>query len=132
MLRTALCPGKDCVVLYCAQDREFAEDLLSTFEARSGQHGIATERLAELRHEYGLDQPLGRQFVQYEQQVASGDLGTSLVGQALCGELLPLREQAREVREGLHWTVAGPAGTLTEVASADLAGDFPPVKRSTR
>jgi dipeptide transport system permease protein len=48
-------------------------------EARSGQHGIATERLAELRHEYGLDQPLWRQFVQYEQQVASGDLGTSLV-----------------------------------------------------
>jgi dipeptide transport system permease protein len=48
-------------------------------EARSGQHGIAPERLAELRHEYGLDRPLWRQFVQYEQQVASGDLGTSLV-----------------------------------------------------
>ena len=48
-------------------------------EARSGQRGITPERLAELRHEYGLDRPLWRQFVQYEQQVASGDLGTSLV-----------------------------------------------------
>jgi len=48
-------------------------------EARSGQRGITPERLAELRHDYGLDRPLWRQFVQYEQQVASGDLGTSLV-----------------------------------------------------
>ena len=50
-------------------------------ETRSGEHGIAPERLAELRHQFGLDQPLWRQFVHYEQQVASGDLGTSILTQ---------------------------------------------------
>jgi dipeptide transport system permease protein len=48
-------------------------------EVRVGERGIAPERLAELRHEYGLDQPLWRQFVDYEMQVAQGDLGTSVV-----------------------------------------------------
>ncbi len=48
-------------------------------EVRSGEHGIAPERLAQLRHEYVLDRPLWRQFVAYEGQVAQGDLGRSLV-----------------------------------------------------
>jgi len=47
--------------------------------ARTGERGIAPERLALLRHEMGLDQPLWRQFVRYEGQVASGDLGRSVV-----------------------------------------------------
>ncbi len=50
-------------------------------ETRSGEHGIAPERLAELRHQFGFDQPLWRQFLHYEEQVASGDLGTSIVTQ---------------------------------------------------
>ncbi|MBV9786440.1 MAG: ABC transporter permease subunit [Acidisphaera sp.] len=50
-------------------------------EVRSGEHGIAPERLAILRHEMGLDQPLWKQFLHYEGQVASGDLGTSVVTQ---------------------------------------------------
>jgi dipeptide transport system permease protein len=50
-------------------------------EVRSGEHGIAPERLAELRHQFGLDQPLWKQFVRYEAQVAHGDLGTSVVRQ---------------------------------------------------
>src|SRR5438309_10356328 len=48
-------------------------------EVRMGERGIAPERLAQLRHEYGLDQPLWKQFVAYEMQVAQGDLGTSVV-----------------------------------------------------
>ena len=48
-------------------------------EARVGEHGIAPERLAQLRHEFGLDQPLWRQFVAYEVQLAHGDLGVSVV-----------------------------------------------------
>src|SRR5271165_2110825 len=48
-------------------------------EVRAGERGIAPERLAQLRHEYGLDQPLWKQFVDYEVQVAHGDLGTSIV-----------------------------------------------------
>jgi dipeptide transport system permease protein len=50
-------------------------------ETRSGERGIAPERLAELRHQFGFDQPLWRQFLHYEAQVASGDLGTSIVTQ---------------------------------------------------
>ncbi len=48
-------------------------------EVRVGEHGIAPERLAMLRHEFGLDQPLWKQFVDYELQLASGDLGKSTV-----------------------------------------------------
>ncbi len=48
-------------------------------EVRAGEHGIAPERLAELRHQFGLDQPLWQQFLHYEWQVAHGDLGVSLV-----------------------------------------------------
>ncbi len=50
-------------------------------EVRTGERGIAPERLAMLRHEYGLDQPLWRQFLRYEGQVARGDLGRSVVTQ---------------------------------------------------
>jgi dipeptide transport system permease protein len=48
-------------------------------EVRFGEHGITPQRLAELRHEAGLDKPLWQQFVGYEVQVAHGHLGTSLV-----------------------------------------------------
>ena len=48
-------------------------------EVRFGERGLSPERLALLRHEAGLDQPLWRQFATYEAQVASGDLGDSLV-----------------------------------------------------
>jgi dipeptide transport system permease protein len=50
-------------------------------ETRSGEHGIAPERLAELRHQFGLDQPLWQQFVHYERDVVSGDLGRSMLTQ---------------------------------------------------
>jgi dipeptide transport system permease protein len=48
-------------------------------EVRAGERGISAERLAQLRHSYGLDQPLWKQFADYEMQVAHGDLGTSIV-----------------------------------------------------
>jgi dipeptide transport system permease protein len=48
-------------------------------EVRAGERGINPARLAELRHEYGLDQPLWKQFLDYEVQIAHGDLGQSLV-----------------------------------------------------
>ena len=48
-------------------------------EVRFGERGIAPEQLAVLRHEAGLDRPLWRQFVDYEEQVATGHLGTSVV-----------------------------------------------------
>jgi dipeptide transport system permease protein len=48
-------------------------------EVRFGERGIAPERLAMLRHEAGLDRPLWQQFIAYEGQVATGDLGKSVV-----------------------------------------------------
>lgn len=51
-------------------------------EVRVGEHGIAPERLAMLRHEFGLDQPLWKQFLDYESQLATGHLGTSTVTHA--------------------------------------------------
>ncbi|HEY0419762.1 MAG TPA: ABC transporter permease subunit [Acetobacteraceae bacterium] len=48
-------------------------------EVRMGEHGIAPERLAMLRHEFGLDQPTWKQFLDYEVQVVSGGLGVSVV-----------------------------------------------------
>ena len=48
-------------------------------EVRTGERGISPARLAEMRHEMGLDQPLWRQFVRYEVQLAHGDLGTSIL-----------------------------------------------------
>ncbi|MDT7952751.1 MAG: ABC transporter permease subunit [Acetobacteraceae bacterium] len=48
-------------------------------EVRAGERGISPERLAAMRHAYGLDQPLWKQFLDYERHVATGDLGTSIL-----------------------------------------------------
>jgi dipeptide transport system permease protein len=48
-------------------------------EVRAGERGIDPARLAELRHQYGLDQPLWKQFFDYESQVLHGDLGESII-----------------------------------------------------
>ena len=48
-------------------------------EVLAGEHGISPARHAELMHQYGFDQPLWKQFVNYDVAVAEGHLGTSLV-----------------------------------------------------
>ncbi len=48
-------------------------------EVRTGERGISPERLAQFRHEMGLDQPLWVQFWDYLSHVAQGDLGISIV-----------------------------------------------------
>jgi dipeptide transport system permease protein len=48
-------------------------------EVRRGERGISPERLAELRHEMGLDQSVIKQFLDYVWQVMHGDFGTSIV-----------------------------------------------------
>ena len=50
-------------------------------EVRTGERGISPERLAYFRHELGLDQPLWKQFADYEWQLLHGDMGHSLVTQ---------------------------------------------------
>ena len=50
-------------------------------EVRVGERGISPERLAYFRHELGLDQPLWKQFLDYQGQLLHGDLGRSVVTQ---------------------------------------------------
>jgi len=47
-----------------------------------GERGISPERLAQFRHELGLDQPVWKQFLDYVWQLLHGDFGTSLVTSA--------------------------------------------------
>lgn len=51
-------------------------------ETRRGERGISPERLATLRHEMGLDQPVWQQFLDYCWAIFHGDLGTSIVSKA--------------------------------------------------
>ncbi|MDK9697724.1 MAG: ABC transporter permease subunit [Siculibacillus sp.] len=48
-------------------------------EVRTGERGISPERLAQFRHELGLDQPIWKQFLDYVWGILHGDFGTSLV-----------------------------------------------------
>jgi dipeptide transport system permease protein len=51
-------------------------------EVRRGERGISPERLAELRHEMGLDQPIWKQFLDYANGLLHGDFGTSIVSKS--------------------------------------------------
>lgn len=48
-------------------------------EVRRGERGISPERLAELRHEMGLDQPIWKQFADYAWGLMHGDFGISII-----------------------------------------------------
>jgi dipeptide transport system permease protein len=48
-------------------------------EVRRGERGISPERLAQLRHEMGLDQPVWKQFLDYVWGLLHGDFGTSII-----------------------------------------------------
>jgi dipeptide transport system permease protein len=50
-------------------------------EVRMGERGVSPERLALLRHQLGLDQPVWRQFLDYAGHIARGDFGVSLATQ---------------------------------------------------
>ena len=68
-------------------------------EVRRGERGISPERLAELRHEMGLDQPIWKQFFDYVWGILHGDFGTSIITKTPSAERV------------LH-AVSGHAGTL--------------------
>jgi dipeptide transport system permease protein len=50
-------------------------------EVRVGEHGISPERLAQFRHQLGLDLPVWQQFLNYCWQLLHGNFGTSVVSQ---------------------------------------------------
>src|SRR6478672_3194229 len=51
-------------------------------EVRRGERGISPERLAQLRHEMGLDQPIWKQFLDYANGLLHGDFGISIVSKS--------------------------------------------------
>ena len=57
-------------------------------EVRRGERGISPERLAQLRHEMGLDQPLWKQYLNYLHDVVTLNFGTSLKFRSTVAELL--------------------------------------------
>ncbi len=60
-------------------------------EVRRGERGISPERLAELRHEMGLDQPIWKQFFDYVWALLHGDFGTSIISKTpIADEFLTL------------------------------------------
>jgi dipeptide transport system permease protein len=51
-------------------------------EVRRGERGISPERLEQLRHEMGLDQPIWKQFLDYAWGLLHGDFGTSIISKS--------------------------------------------------
>ncbi|MGQ9366047.1 ABC transporter permease subunit [Azospirillum sp. A39] len=88
-------------------------------EVRVGERGIAPERLAALRHELGLDQPLWHQYLDYLGNVLQGDFGISLVTRnPVISEFLALFPATLELAAAamLFAVVVGlPAGILAAV-----------------
>ncbi len=93
-------------------------------EVRTGERGIAPERLAELRHEMGLDRPLWHQFLDYVSNVLHGDFGLSLITHnSVLSEFLTLFPATLELAlcAMLFATLVGlPAGILAAVKRGSL------------
>jgi ABC-type dipeptide/oligopeptide/nickel transport systems, permease components len=93
-------------------------------EVRVGERGIPPERLAQLRHELGLDLPLWQQFLDYIGGVLSGDLGMSLVTRnPVLSEFLTLFPATLELAAlaMLFATLVGlPAGIIAAVKRGSI------------
>ncbi|TAM94823.1 MAG: ABC transporter permease subunit [Rhizobiaceae bacterium] len=57
----------------------------------AGEHGISPERHAELMHQYGFDQPIWLQFLEFLWHLLHGDLGVSIATKRpVIGEFMTL------------------------------------------
>jgi dipeptide transport system permease protein len=85
-------------------------------EVRVGERGISPERLAQFRHELGLDQPVWQQFLDYAGQLLQGNFGQSLsTNQPVLTEFLALFPATLELSlfAMLFAVLVGlPAGTI--------------------
>ncbi len=93
-------------------------------EVRVGERGIPPERLAQFRHELGLDLPLWQQFLDYVRHVLSGDFGMSLITHnSVFDEFVTLFPATLELAAAamLFATLIGlPAGILAAVKRGSL------------
>jgi len=85
----------------------------------AGERGVSAERYAELKHQFGFDQPLILQFVDYLWQVLNGNLGTSVVTQTPVleefGKLFPATLELAVIAMILATIIGIPAGVLAAV-----------------
>jgi dipeptide transport system permease protein len=88
-------------------------------EVRRGERGISPERLAELRHEMGLDQSIVKQFLDYAWAILHGDFGTSIISKTpITHEFFTLFPATLELSmcAGLFAILLGiPAGVIAAV-----------------
>jgi peptide/nickel transport system permease protein len=91
-------------------------DFLTTYVATLASSGssITAEQVAALRKEYGLDQPVWRQYFTWMANLLTGNLGLSLEYQRPNSELIGERLALTVLLAGLAfvftWVVAVPAG----------------------
>jgi dipeptide transport system permease protein len=94
-------------------------------EVRVGERGISAERLAQFRHELGLDQPVWKQFLDYCGQLLQGDFGTSIVtNQGVLNEFAALFPATLELSFFAMLFAAAigiPAGVLAAARRGSLA-----------
>ena len=93
-------------------------------EVRRGERGITPERLEQLRHEMGLDQPIWKQFLDYVSGLLHGDFGTSIVSKTpILHEFFTLFPATLELTfcAMLFATLIGvPAGVLAAVKRGSI------------
>lgn len=80
------------------------------------------EFLAQIRAEYGLDKPVGEQFVAFLTKAVTGDFGTSLYTKQPVFTVIMERFPATVLMTGTAMIVASLIGVLIGVASARRAG----------
>ncbi len=85
----------------------------------AGERGVSAERYAELQRQFGFDQPLFVQFVDYLWQVLNGNLGISVVTQAPVmeefGKLFPATLELAVIAMIFATIIGIPAGVLAAV-----------------
>jgi dipeptide transport system permease protein len=93
-------------------------------EVRVGERGISAERLAQFRHELGLDQPVWKQFLDYMWALLHGDFGTSLAtSQKVLTEFAALFPATLELSAAamlLAVLLGIPAGTIAAARRGSL------------
>jgi dipeptide transport system permease protein len=93
-------------------------------EVRTGERGISVERLAQFRHELGLDQPVWKQFADYAIGIAHGDFGTSLVTNAKVADefftLFPATLELSFMAMLMAISIGVPAGAIAAVKRGSL------------
>ncbi|MFO1183749.1 MAG: ABC transporter permease subunit [Bauldia sp.] len=85
-------------------------------QVRTAERGVTPERHAELMHDYGLDQPVWRQFLDFVGELAKGDFGTSFSSHAPVAQefvaLLPASLELSFLAMGFGLLFGIPAGII--------------------